>query len=645
MSSKHILLLTLPFGALERQALGLSILKSCLSDISIPSKIRYLTFPFAELIGVEEYYWIGTELPHTAFAGEWLFTEALYGPRPEKDRRYIRTVLKQIWQLNDEDVSRLRQARNMVGPFLDYCLQTIPWEKYAMVGFTSTFEQNLASLALAKKVKEIHPDLRIVFGGSNWEGEMGLELHRHFPFVDFVCVGEAEKSFPDLARLVLTDTVSTGALESIPGIIHRSDGKSVSTGLPELVTDLDEVPIPDYSDYFRDFECSSTGAFVVPTLLFESSRGCWWGQHSHCRFCGLNGDALKFRHKSSSNVFRELRFLADQWQTDMMQAVDNVVHMGFFKKLFPAFARYERPLSFFYEVRANLTRKQVRVLRDAGVESVQPGIESLNDHILDLMNKGTTALQNIQLLKWCKEYGVRADWNFLYGFPGETKEDYKEILDLLPSISFLDPPCACGPIRLDRFSPYFNRSEEFRLTNVRPIKPYQFLYPFGEASLRRIAYYFDFDYESGRLADHYASEVIEFVKYWQEHPEPGSLRAVKRLDGSLALLDTRSASRKRCTIFKGLDRELYEFCDQARDLGEVHRHLKDKFPKRRINKDQVRRFLEGLVAYRLMVTDGRRYLSLALGTRFLNNEGSKRNNAEGIPNKDELPAADREPSN
>ena len=69
------------------------------------------------------------------------------------------------------------------------------------------------------------------------------------------------------------------------------------------------------------------------------------------------------------------------------------------------------------------------------------------------------------------------DWNLLYGFPGETREDYEQILAMLPSIEFLDPPVACGPIRMDRFSPYFETPEEFGLTNdVRPMNAYPFLF-------------------------------------------------------------------------------------------------------------------------------------------------------------------------
>ena len=104
---------------------------------------------------------------------------------------------------------------------------------------------------------------------------------------------------------------------------------------------------------------------------------------------------------------------------------------------------------------------------------IQPGIESLSDHVLKLMRKGTTALRNIQLLKWAREFNIIAEWNILYGFPGETPDDYRDILELLPAIRFLRPPCAAGPIRLDRFSPYHKSPADFGLLNVRPLKTYR----------------------------------------------------------------------------------------------------------------------------------------------------------------------------
>ena len=86
---KKVLLLSMPFGALERPALGLSLLKARLEEINIACDVRYFTFTFAEFIGCEEYQWMNFELPYTAFGGDWAFTSALYGERPDVDNAYI----------------------------------------------------------------------------------------------------------------------------------------------------------------------------------------------------------------------------------------------------------------------------------------------------------------------------------------------------------------------------------------------------------------------------------------------------------------------------------------------------------------------------------------------------------------------------
>lgn len=602
----------MPFGALERPALGLSLLKPSIEDLGARCDVRYLSFAFADLIGAEEYLWIGSTLPYIAFAGDWTFAEALYGPRPEEDERYVDEVLRTLWRLNQPSIDRILRARALVPQFLEYCLATIRWQDYAIVGFSSTFEQNLASLALAREIKRAHPRIQIVFGGANWEGEMGLELHRQFEFVDFVCSGEADQSFPKLVDGLLNPPEGQMAPKLPPGVIYRESGVTQSTGQSLPIRNLDALPIPDFSEYFQAWTESSAALIMPPTVLVETSRGCWWGDKSHCTFCGLNGASMTYRSKTTPRALREFRWLADRWQTDRIEVVDNILDMRYFKDFFPALAEEERSWEIFYEVKANLTKGQLAQLRAAGVTRIQPGIESLSDHILKLMRKGTTALRNVQLLKWCKEYGIGVDWNVLYGFPGETEEDYSTMLELLKAIDFLQPPVACGPIRLDRFSPYFSSPGTFQLSNLRPMAPYRYLYPFEPASLMKIAYHFDFDYPSGVNPRQYAANVIECVENWRNHPEPGLLSSVPRSDGGLLLRDTRNRSIQE-VVLSGAEQAAYLYCDETRSLESVRQQLQHDFPDR--STDGLEAFLNSLVANRFMVTDGRNYLSLAIRTR------------------------------
>jgi hypothetical protein len=159
----------------------------------------------------------------------------------------------------------------------------------------------------------------------------------------------------------------------------------------------------------------------------ETARGCWWGERQHCTFCGLNGATMAFRSKTPDRVVSEIRFLCERHGVGTFSIVDDILDMRYFRTVLPRLADAKLGIEFFWEVKANLTNVHVRQLRDAGVLLIQPGIESLSDHVLKLMRKGTTAFRNIELMKWCREYGVKPYWNLLYGFPGET--DLRAFLD------------------------------------------------------------------------------------------------------------------------------------------------------------------------------------------------------------------------
>lgn len=608
----RVLLVSMPYGSLDRPALGISLLKPALVRRGIDCSIRYLSLDFAELVGVDEYRFVANELPYTAFAGDWSFSGALYGTSAAPGREYVEEILRGTWHLGDAEISRLLSVRSQVDVFLHHCMTAVDWSDYEIVGFTSTFEQNLASLALARRLKDRFPQLSLVFGGANWEGEMGLELHRRFPFVDFVCSGESDHSFPSLVDRLSRGRSPRHTRKPIPGIVYRHRGRSVYTGPARRVDDMDALPVPDFTDYFDAVARSGAGAEIVPTLLVETSRGCWWGARSHCTFCGLNGGGMSYRSKSARRALGEVEELVSRWGIPQVEFTDNILDMSYFEDFVPALAKSGHDVHFFYEVKANLKREQLELLAAAGVTRIQPGIESMSDHILKLMRKGTTTLRNIQTLKWCKEYGITADWNILYGFPGETREDYAAMLELLPSLSVLQPPSACGPVRLDRFSPYFENPASYGIVGVRPMRSYRYLYPFPPEALSRIAYYFEFDYD--RLADPRgcADEVIRYVDAWQRQANGGSLTSVERRDGALVLVDTRAGSPRRTYTLSGPDRAAYEFCDEMRTASRVQRFLAREFPGTSFGESNVLASLNSLTANRLMVTDGTYYLSLAI---------------------------------
>jgi ribosomal peptide maturation radical SAM protein 1 len=607
--AERVLLVSMPFGALERPALSLGLLQAHCGRLGIPCETRYLTFAFADRVGLDNYLWLcSDDVPYTTFAGDWLFSEALYGRRPYADAAYIDEVLRRTYRLKESDLARLLRVREQVEPYLAHCMRTVPWSDYTLVGFTSVFQQNIASLALAARVKQAHPEITIAFGGANWEDAMGVALQEQFPFVDLAFSGEADESFP----AVLEARRQGSGAHGIHGVSVNGRAGLAALAPAARVADLDQVPVPDFDPFFEQLRASPAVAGVAPTLLMETARGCWWGERSHCTFCGLNGATMAFRSKTPERVLSETRFLRERYGVAIINMVDDILDMRYFRSVLPMLAEADLRIEFFWEVKANLSHSNVRQLRDAGVRSIQPGIESLSGHVLKLMRKGTTAFHNIELMKWCAEYGVKPYWNFLYGFPGETAADYEESITLIEAIWHLEPPTGHGPIRLDRFSPYHTDPAAFGMVNVRPMSPFSYLYPFERKQLMEIAYYFDFDYADGRADDAYAREAVALVCAWMEDPARGKLEMRREPDGALHLLDTRRdlAAAPRRAVLRGWKAAAYLACDRAQtpqsllQLPEVRRED--------IGEEELRGFLERCVHHQLMVRSERSWLSVAV---------------------------------
>jgi ribosomal peptide maturation radical SAM protein 1 len=595
----------MPFAAI-RPAMGASLLVSHLRGVGVSARVEYLNMGFARLLGPTDYGYISDRAPTQSLAGDWVFSASLFGERPAADAAYAAAFRERFGRYGpcDEPLAMLGRARAQASTFIDACLDQVEWTNYDLVGFTSSFTQHVASLAIARRVKERHPDLLTVFGGANCEDEMGLTLHQAFPFVDFVCSGEADISFPQL----LTELMAGRDGHDIPGIISRRDGAShVSTLVPERVRDLDTLPNPDFDDFFAQRTATWPEADMPAQVLMESSRGCWWGQKHHCTFCGLNGMAMTFRSKSAERVLAEITELTRRYSAEHVEMVDNILDMDYLSDLLPELARRRLRLKLFYETKANLRKDQLRLLRAAGVTSIQPGIESFSTGVLRLMRKGTTAAQNVQLLKWCAELGIEVAWNLLYGFPREDPDDYRDMPSLIDSVSHLEPPRGTSAIRLDRFSPNYVSAQELGLSDVRPDRSYGLIYDLPADELAGIAYYFEHDHADGRDPLDYVGETYEAVRRWHSGRRAARLICVDHPDG-LAIWDFRPVAHQRLTILNGIERLIYIHCDQQR----AHRSITELVAESDDPGFALDPFLEELVTARLMLAVDDRYLSLAV---------------------------------
>jgi ribosomal peptide maturation radical SAM protein 1 len=550
--------------------------------------------------------------------GEWLFAPAAFGESAPADEAAYFEAFPEDVQWADKlgkDTAFLCGLRQRVLPaFIDKCLAAVDWGRYGLVGFSSVFQQNVSCLALARRIKRVFPAVKIVFGGANMEGEMGREYARAFPFVDYVISGEADHAFPELLRTVSENDRGKRATNGGGLMVLDSDGRVTGTQAAP-VHDLDASPVPEYHHYFsRATELGLLPQYKSIWMLpFETSRGCWWGQKYHCTFCGLNGMGMAYRAKTPARVLSELSELARTYRICSFEAVDNILDPRYIEKLFAPIEEARLDYRFFYEVKVNLTRAQIKTLYRGGVRSMQPGIESMSTRVLQLMLKGCTMLQNVRCLKWCLYYGITVSWNLLWGFPGETEADYQAQLDVLRSISHLEPPHGGGRIWVERFSPYYSQPEKFPITNIRPEASYRYVYP-KHVDLHKAAYFFD--YEMGNTIQCEAfGETLKFMREWQEswHSDHRHTLTYRRTDDSV-LIDYNWGSSKQGTYtFSGPLALIYEACSETmHTVPHMVDYLRKPQHEYDCSPEEVRDAMDELCRGRLMLRENDSYLSLAL---------------------------------
>lgn len=543
--------------------------------------------------------------------GEWLFSYAAFGDAAHQgDAEYLDTFPSEVAQAARGGIDRealIALRREALPAFIDAQVEAEDWGAYDVVGFSSTFQQHCASLALAQRLKARWPHLQIVFGGANVEGEMGRETARAFPYVDHVAVGEGDLSFPALLRAIADGEPG----RKIAGIQRAGDVGQAAAPFD----DLDGSPIPNYDEYFARTEKLGLAEHrnYLPALPLETARGCWWGRKHHCTFCGLNGDGMEFRRKSGARALDEMRALSDRYGLMMFQSTDNILDMKYLDDVFPRIEAEQNDYTFFFEVKSNVTRAQIAQMRRGGVMWIQPGIESMSTEVLALMEKGCTMLHNVRLLKWALYYKMRVGWNLLWGFPGETEAHYAAEYEVLTKIPHLEPPNAVTRLWLERFSPMYFDRERFPARFLTPEKSYGYVYP-PDVDLEKLAYFFDYaleDTTAPEIHDRTVSLVEAWTQKWHSDRRPGLW--FRHAGDAVWIVDQRDPANTTTRRFNGPLGHAYVACTETmQSPGNVAAYVNRKMGEGTISASDAEAILEMYCEAALMIGENGLYLGLAL---------------------------------
>lgn len=632
----RVALVSMPFAPVFKPSQPLGQLKACLSEAELDADVLYLNFNFADRVGPLTYQRISTGQPaHADLLGEWVFAKSTIDAAAEDAyiaNCLLRTTLDRRTTPDDAFIDAARRARRLAPEFIDDCVTAVDWGSYAAVVFAIPFlqQQLNAALRLCEALKRTHPDVLTVLGGSGVEGEVIVGILRTHDAVDLGVSGEWDRVLP----LALRDHLSGDRDPARhPGVL-RGDHMRALPGdrlaalaecppMSPAVRDLDSLPTPDHEEYFRAFAHSPFASTNRrPTMVMETSRGCWWGEKHHCTFCGLNQQNMPYRAKSADRALAELAELEGRYgeKFGRLEMTDTIMPMGYLREFFPRLPRRSTGRRFYYETKSNLKPADLAALSDAGADIIQPGIESFSTPVLKQMDKGVTAIQNIQFLKSAKESGISLVYNLLLGNPGETQAEIDAMHRLLPSLYHLQPPGWWGRIHLDRYSPLFLRPDEYGVRRHGPAPAYRYAFPdIDDDDRDRIAWFFAYDVDGAVDVD--ARALVSRVQEWTKRADAGASLTHMRLpapprasrgardavdaDPQVLVLDGRDPSRPRRYLLHGTHATLYlaaASLTTARSLARTHR----------LPAEEVDAVLDELAAHGLVLRLDQRELALGI---------------------------------
>jgi magnesium-protoporphyrin IX monomethyl ester (oxidative) cyclase len=309
-----------------------------------------------------------------------------------------------------------------------------------LVGFSATTAGFLDAYAMAVRLKRVDPAITTVFGGVH-VSSLGAPLLRHFPCIDYLCVGEGEATLAEVA-----DGLAPG---QIPGLVWRS-GDGIVTNAPRpLLPDLDVLPFPAYEKLERfpgGYHLPLFSYTRTPGATMVTSRGCPY----RCAYCDRSVFQRGFRCNSAAYVYAHLRYLRRRF---------GVRHVNFYDDLFttqrPRVVELcrrliARPLGMQFNCAVRVGHADdelLDLLKAAGFLQLSLGIETGNPDLMALHKPGVDLGEVRDTVRRIQVRGLRAKGLFMMGLPGETPATIRQTSDLVLSLDLDD-------MNMSKFTPF-----------------------------------------------------------------------------------------------------------------------------------------------------------------------------------------------
>jgi len=351
-----------------------------------------------------------------------------------------------------------------VNPFIDLyekvLLPSESWENYNLVGISIVgISQILPGLTLARLLKEKYPHLHITLGGPIFSvNSKQLMGHPKFfqQFCDSIITFEGEEP---LHRL-LTTLKNGSTLRGVPNLIFCEDGK-IKSNEERVELRFEEMPPPTFDGLPMDLYLSP-----YPILPVLQSRGCYWGKCTFCTHSFIYGH--RYGKQRTEQMVNELESLAETYKTKYFTFSDEAVSPHSLNDVSEEIIKRDVKIKSLALLKFEkvMDQKLFEKMKQAGFIFLMYGLESANDRVLALIDKGTDQKTEREVLEKSHTAGI---WNhsfMFFGFPTETRDEAQDTINFLEknlhSIHSFGP----GVFLLNRDSSCYQYPKKFSITKI-----------------------------------------------------------------------------------------------------------------------------------------------------------------------------------
>ncbi len=591
-----IVLIAPPWPLFNRPSIQLGVLKAYLKkNLPKGTTIQNL-HPYLQVAAALDFSDYNV-ISQSGWASEAVFSNILFPDTNGPARLFETSLSKRGLKKVQSDFGRICLLSRDA---LERALSIYDFSHTRLVGISVCLNQLSAGLFVAKLLKQHYPGLPIVMGGASVSGAVGVGILKSFPWVDYVIDGEGEIPLLSLSRYLL----GLASVIDSKAIIKRGQH---GLGGKEQIRDMNELPAPDFDDYFRELSKIKGSGGISVVLPVEASRGCWWGQ---CSFCNLNLQWQGYRAKTPERVAKEIDFLSRRYLAIDFAFMDNCLPRRGASKIFEALAAQGRDYSIFAEIRAVHSKGELAIMKRGGLDSLQVGIEALSTRLLKRLKKGASTIQNLYLMRCCAELGIDLQANLIICFPGSSEREVEETLE---NLDYAWPFFPLKPVSfwLGNASPVHNSYKDYGIRYVRAAKKYSDLFPpkIAESLTPLIL-----DYAGDRKRQSVLWKSVEKkLSFFKERRKELGIKgsSLTYRDGGhfmviRQILPDGQALTHRLT---GLSRDLYLAAGEPVSLKEIFA----KAPH--LPKEKLEQFIGQMVEKKLMFKENSMVLSLACRQR------------------------------